>query len=45
MVLIAHGKGPTIAIAALARELVGFLWAAMTRAPLHAGAVAEGATS
>jgi transposase len=37
--LIGHGKRPTIAIAAIARELVGFIWAAMTRAGLHAVAV------
>jgi transposase len=29
--LVGHGKRPPIAVAAIARELVGFLWAAMTR--------------
>ena len=29
--LVGHGKRPPIAVAAVARELVGFLWAAMTR--------------
>lgn len=29
--LIGHGKRPPVAAAAIARELVGFLWAAMTR--------------
>lgn len=29
--LIGHGKRPPVAVAAVARELVGFLWAAMTR--------------
>jgi transposase len=29
--LIGHGKRPPVAGAAIARELVGFLWAAMTR--------------
>ena len=29
--LIGHGKRPPVAVAAIARELVGFLWAAMTR--------------
>jgi transposase len=28
--LVGHGKRPPIAVAAIARELVGFLWAAMT---------------
>lgn len=28
--LVGHGKRPPVAVAALARELVGFLWAAMT---------------
>jgi transposase len=28
--LVGHGKRPPVAIAAIARELVGFLWAAMT---------------
>ncbi len=29
--LIGHGKRPPVAVVAVARELVGFLWAAMTR--------------
>jgi transposase len=29
--LLGHGKRPPVAVAAVARELVGFLWAAMTR--------------
>ena len=29
--LIGHGKRPPVAVVAIARELVGFLWAAMTR--------------
>jgi transposase len=29
--LVGHGKRPPIAVAAIARELVGFIWAAMTR--------------
>jgi transposase len=29
--LVGHGKRPPVAVAAIARELVGFLWAAMTR--------------
>jgi transposase len=29
--LVGHGKRPPVAAAAIARELVGFLWAAMTR--------------
>ena len=28
--LIGHGKRPPVAVAAVARELVGFIWAAMT---------------
>jgi len=31
--LLAHGKRPTVAAAALARELAGFVWAAMTKPP------------
>jgi transposase len=31
--LIGHGKRPPVAVAAVARELVGFIWAAMTRRP------------
>ena len=29
--LVGHGKRPPVAVAAVARELVGFLWAAMTQ--------------
>jgi transposase len=29
--LVGHGKRPPVAVVAVARELVGFLWAAMTR--------------
>ena len=29
--LVGHGKRPPIAVVAVARELVGFLWAAMTQ--------------
>jgi transposase len=29
--LLAHGKRPPVAVVAVARELVGFVWAAMTR--------------
>jgi len=29
--LLGHGKRPPVAVTAVARELVGFLWAAMTR--------------
>jgi hypothetical protein len=28
--LVGHGKRPPVAVAAIARELVGFIWAAMT---------------
>jgi len=38
--LVGHGKRPTIAVAPIARELVGFVWAAMTRDRLYPGAVA-----
>jgi transposase len=31
--LIGHGKRPPLAVAAIARELVGFVWAAMTQRP------------
>jgi transposase len=31
--LIGHGKRPPVAVVAIARELIGFLWAAMTRTP------------
>jgi transposase len=31
--LVGHGKRPPVAVAAVARELVGFIWAAMTRRP------------
>jgi transposase len=34
--LAEHGKRPTVANVAVARELVGFLWAAMTHQPLRA---------
>lgn len=33
--LTSHGKRPTVATAAVARELAGFLWAAMTHQPLR----------
>ena len=33
--LAEHGKRPTVANVAVARELVGFLWAAMTHQPLR----------
>lgn len=33
--LTTHGKRSTVANVAVARELAGFLWAAMTRQPLH----------
>ena len=33
--LIDHGKRPTVANVAIARELCGFLWAAMTHQPLR----------
>jgi len=36
--LVGHGKRPTVAVAAVARELVGFVWAAMTRTPLGVAA-------
>jgi transposase len=36
--LIGHGKRPTVAVAAVARELAGFVWAAMTQAPTRAAA-------
>jgi len=29
--LVGHGKRPPLAVLAIARELVGFLWAALTR--------------
>jgi hypothetical protein len=29
--LVGHGKRTPVAVAAIARELVGFIWAAMTR--------------
>ena len=38
--LIARGKRATVANVAVARELVGFLWAAMTEQPLRPEAVA-----
>jgi transposase len=31
--LVGHGKRPPVAVTAIARELVGFIWAAMTRRP------------
>jgi transposase len=31
--LVGHGKRPPVAVAAVARELVGFIWAAMTQRP------------
>jgi transposase len=31
--LVGHGKRPTVAVTAVARELAGFVWAAMTRTP------------
>lgn len=31
--LVGHGKRPPVAVAAVARELAGFVWAAMTRVP------------
>ncbi len=31
--LVGHGKRPPVAVAAVARELVGFIWAAMTQQP------------
>ena len=34
--LIGHGKRPPVAVVAVARELVGFLWAAMTQPELAA---------
>ncbi len=34
--LAEHGKRTTVANVAVARELVGFLWAAMTDQPLRA---------
>jgi hypothetical protein len=36
--LVSHGKRPTVAVTALARELVGFVWAALTRRPAHVAA-------
>ena len=29
--LVGHGKRPPVAVTAIARELVGFIWAAMTQ--------------
>jgi transposase len=34
--LVGHGKRPPVAVAAVARELVGFIWAAMTQRPTAA---------
>jgi transposase len=31
--LVGHGKRPPVAVPAIARELVAFIWAAMTRRP------------
>jgi hypothetical protein len=31
--LVGHGKRPPVAVTAIARELVGFIWAAMTQRP------------
>jgi len=36
--LVGHGKRPPVAVAAVARELVGFLWAAMTQRESQAAA-------
>jgi hypothetical protein len=36
--LVSHGQRPTVAVTALAREPVGFVWAAMTRLPAHVAA-------
>jgi transposase len=36
-VLAEHGKRSTVANVAVARELTGFIWAAMTKAPLREG--------
>jgi transposase len=36
--LVGHGKRPTVAVAAVARELAGFVWAAMTQTPRRAAA-------
>src|SRR2546422_7180766 len=36
--LVGHGKRPPVAVAAVARELVGFLWAAMTQRERQAAA-------
>ena len=33
--LTSHGKRSTVATVAVARELAGFLWAAMTHQPLR----------
>ncbi len=33
--LVSHGKRPTVANVAVARELCGFIWAAMTKQPLR----------
>ena len=34
--LVGHGKRPPVAVTAIARELVGFIWAAMTQRPAAA---------
>ncbi len=36
--LVGHGKRPPVAVVAIARELVGFVWAAPTPAPVHQAA-------
>jgi len=36
--LVGHGKRPPVAVVAIARELVGFLWAALTQEPPAAAA-------
>jgi transposase len=41
--LRANGKRPTVATTAVARELVGFIWAAMVQAPLRQPVVQEAA--
>jgi transposase len=38
--LVSHGKRPTVANVAIARELCGFVWAAMTSQPLREEAAA-----
>ena len=43
--LTANGKRSTVATTAVARELVGFLWAAMVQAPLRQQPTAEAAAA